>query len=109
MIERLNVSLKRMLNKLVEEKSDDWDELLPAVLFTYREVPNTSTVYALFKLLFGSEVRRPTDVLAGWISGAENRSEEYIFVEKYARQLQQDITFGMRNSIEECGTEPEEE
>ncbi|GFO22258.1 pro-pol polyprotein [Plakobranchus ocellatus] len=91
MVERLNGSLKRMLNKLVEEKPDDWDKLLPAVLFAYREVPNTSTGYAPFKLMFGREVRGSTDVLAGCISGAENRSEKYLFVKDYARELQQDI------------------
>ncbi|GFO20126.1 pro-pol polyprotein [Plakobranchus ocellatus] len=90
MVERLNWSLKRMLNKLMEKKPDDWDRLLPAVLFAYREMPNTSTGYAPFKLMFRREVRGPIEVLAGWISGAESRSE-YIFVQEYARHLQQNI------------------
>ncbi|GFO27726.1 Pol polyprotein [Plakobranchus ocellatus] len=71
MVERLNGSLQMMLNKLVEEKPDDCQ----AVLFACREVPNTSTGYAPFKLIFGREVRGPIDVLARCISGAENRSE----------------------------------
>ncbi|GFO05452.1 Pol polyprotein [Plakobranchus ocellatus] len=36
MVDRLNRSLKRMSNKLVE-KPDDWDKLLPVVLFAYIE------------------------------------------------------------------------
>ncbi|GFO11371.1 integrase core domain [Plakobranchus ocellatus] len=80
-----------MLKKVVEGKPDDWDKLLPSVLFAYREVPNTSTGYAPFKLMFGRKVRGSTDVLAGSIAGADNRSEEYIFVQDYVRQLQEDI------------------
>ncbi|GFN78783.1 multiple epidermal growth factor-like domains protein 6 [Plakobranchus ocellatus] len=51
MIARLNGSLMKMLNKLVAEKPEDWDKLLPIVLCAYKEVPNTSTGYAPFKLI----------------------------------------------------------
>lgn len=41
--ERFNQTLKQMLRKFVVDKSDDWDQWLPYLLFAYREVPQTST------------------------------------------------------------------
>lgn len=53
-----------MLKKLVGRKKD-WDEYLPYLLFAYREVPQESTGFSAFKLLFGRRVRGPIDILKG--------------------------------------------
>ena len=48
----------------VEEKEGkDWDKLLPYVLFAYREVPQTSTGFSPFELLYEQSVRGPLSVL----------------------------------------------
>ena len=41
----------------------DWDALIPFVLFAYREVPQESTGFSPFELMYGREVRGPLDVL----------------------------------------------
>ena len=41
----------------------DWDECLPYLLFAYREVPQESTGFSPFELLYGRNVRGPLDVL----------------------------------------------
>ena len=41
----------------------DWDEYLPYLLFAYREVPQESTGFCPFELLYGRKVRGPLDVL----------------------------------------------
>ena len=61
--ERMNGVLKSMLKKMCQEKPKDWDRYLSAVLFAYREVPQASTVFPPFELLYGRTVRGPMQVL----------------------------------------------
>ena len=49
-----------MLKKLVDVDGRDWDRLLPYVLFAIREVPQASTGFSPFELLYG---RRPRGLL----------------------------------------------
>lgn len=63
MVERFNQTLKAMLRKFVSETGSDWDYWLPYLLFAYREVPQSSTGYSPFELLYGRQVRGPLDVL----------------------------------------------
>ena len=91
LVERMNGSLKNMLYKLTSDKPNSWDEKLDAVLFAYREIPNTSTGYPPFTLMFGREVRGPADVLAGIFAGSNEKSVEYVFVHQYAQQVHEDI------------------
>ena len=61
--ERFNRTLKSMLLKTVYEEGNEWDKLLPYVLFVYREVPQSSTGFSPFELLYGRAVRGPLDIL----------------------------------------------
>ena len=63
LVERFNKTLKALLRKLVSKEGHDWDRLLPYVLFAYREVPQSTTGFSPFKLLYGREVQGPLDVL----------------------------------------------
>ena len=63
LVERLNQTLKSMLRKFVLDTGADWDEWLPYLLFAYREVPQSSTGFSPFELLYGRKVRGPLDVL----------------------------------------------
>ena len=63
LVERFNQTLKAMLRKVADDEGKDWDRLLPYVLFAYREVPQASTGFSPFELLYGQSVRGPLDVL----------------------------------------------
>ena len=63
LVEKFHWVLKSMLRKLCSEKPKDWDRYLSAVLFAYREVPQASTGFAPFELLYGRKVRGPMDIL----------------------------------------------
>lgn len=52
-----------MLCKTASEEGKDWDRLVPYLLFTYREVPQESTGFSPFEMLYGREVHGPLDVL----------------------------------------------
>ena len=56
LVERFNHTLKQMLRKAANEEGKDWDRLLPYLLFAYREVPQASTGYSPFELLYGYRV-----------------------------------------------------
>ena len=77
LVERFNQTLKEMLRKSAQEDGEDWDKLIPYVLFAYREVPQESTGYSPFELVYGREVRGPMDVLKeSWESS--ERSDESV-------------------------------
>lgn len=63
LVEKFNGTLKSMLRKMCSERPKDWDRYLPALLFAYREVPQASTKFSPFELMFGRTVRGPMTVL----------------------------------------------
>ena len=63
LVERFNQTLKKMLQKFVTDTGKDWDRWLPFVLFAYREVPQASTGFSPFELLYGWDVQGPLDLL----------------------------------------------
>ena len=70
--EKYNGTLKIMLKRLCEEKPQDWDRYLGPLLFAYREVPQESTGFSPFELLYGRSVRGPMDILSEiWTGGCE--------------------------------------
>jgi len=72
LVERFNGTLKSMLKKFVSGSQKDWDEYLPYLLFANREVPQETTSFSPFDLLYGRHVRGPLDVLKeGWSGDKE--------------------------------------
>ena len=77
LVERFNHTLKMMLRKTAVKEGVDWDVMLPYLLFAYREVPQASTGFSPFELLYGHHVRGPLDVLSEtWQSST--KSEESV-------------------------------
>ncbi|XP_063788599.1 uncharacterized protein LOC134943977 [Pseudophryne corroboree] len=60
--ERFNGTLKQMLRAFVTSEGGDWERYLPHLLFAYREVPQESTGFSPFELLYGRRVRGPLDL-----------------------------------------------
>ena len=52
LVERFNKTLKAMLRKTASEDGKDWDRMIPYLLFAYREVPQSSTGFSPFELLY---------------------------------------------------------
>ena len=76
LVEQFNQTLKWMLQKFVADTGKDWHRWLPFLLFAYREVPQASTGYSPFELLYGWDVQGPLDLLhKGW-EGPERQTEE---------------------------------
>ena len=60
LVERFNKTLKQMLKKAMEADGKNWGQLLPHILFAVCEVPQASTGFSPFELLYG---RRPRGLL----------------------------------------------
>jgi transposase InsO family protein len=63
LVEKFNGTLKAMLKKLCAEQPRSWHRYINALLFAYREVPQDSTGFSPFELLYGRTVRGPMHIL----------------------------------------------
>lgn len=77
--------LKAMLRKSATDKGKDWDKLIPYLLFTYREVPQVSTGFSPFELLYGHHVhvheRGPLDMLReSWEASSRSSESDALYI-----------------------------
>jgi transposase InsO family protein len=63
LVEKFNGTLKTMLKRLCQEKPKQWHRYINAALFAYREVPQESTGFSPFEILYGHTVRGPMMIL----------------------------------------------
>ena len=63
LVERWNGTLKSMLKRLCQDQPKQWHRLINPVLFAYKEVPQESTGFSPFQLLYGRSVRGPGTIL----------------------------------------------
>ena len=62
MIERFNRMCLMMLSMFVNNRRDNWHELLSFVMHAYRTSVHESTGYSPFRLMMGEECSLPQDV-----------------------------------------------
>lgn len=60
--EKFNGTLCNALKKCVNESGEEWDDLIPAVLFAYRTLKHTTTKTTPFYLLHGKEAQLPIHI-----------------------------------------------
>merc|ERR1711860_164834 len=82
-----------MLRKLCDEKPNTWHRYLSACLFAYREVPQESTGFSPFELLYGRTVRGPMTILRNLWTSERDSTSEVSHASTYVLEL--------RNRIEE--------
>ena len=62
-LERYHQTLKTMMKTYCHDNPNDWDKGIPFLLFATRDVPNESTGFSPFELVFGHEPRGPLKVV----------------------------------------------
>ena len=83
LVERFNKTLKQMLRRLITGEGREWHKLLPYILFAYREVPQVSTGFSPFELLYGRDPRGPLDILReGWVRSNPKGDDVISYVQK---------------------------
>lgn len=63
LVEQFNGTLKHMLIKFVSDSGKDWPQWVPFLLFAIRELPQASTRFSPFELLYREQPRSILDVL----------------------------------------------
>lgn len=93
-----------MLRKFVSETGRDWDQWLPYLLFAYREVPQASTGFSPFELLYGRDVRGPLALLQETWEGSPERKEptNVVFYVLQMRERLQKMTTLAQNHLAEA-------
>src|SRR5215469_201297 len=61
--EKFNGSLKMMLKRLCHEQPKRWHRFLGPLLFAYREVPQESTGFSPFELIYGRSIKGPLQIV----------------------------------------------
>ena len=82
--EKFNGTMKSMLKRLCSEQPRQWHRYINPLLFAYREVPQESTGFSPFELLYGRAVRGPMFILKElWTKEVEEpevkNSYQYVF------------------------------
>jgi hypothetical protein len=63
LVEKQNRTLKKLLRSYVEENPSVWDDHLPYITMAYRATIHESTKCSPNLLMFGEEIRLPTDLM----------------------------------------------
>lgn len=90
LVERFNGVLKTMLRKMCQDHPKEWDKYIPALLFAYRDLPNVSTGFSPFELMFGRIPRGPISILADIWTG-DKANDEKCYTHDYVFQLRNKI------------------
>ena len=85
MVERFNKTLESHLRMFVSEHQDDWDQYIPLVMMAYRSAVHETTGRTPASIIFGKELRLPSDLVFG-----SPMSEEFE-VSDYAEDLRQKL------------------
>ena len=89
LVERFNRTLKNMIRKFVHEDAKNWDKWLEPLLFAVREVPQASSGFSPFELLYGRRPRGVLDVIKEyWEEGPSNSKNEIQYVLDLRAKLQ---------------------
>ena len=102
LVERFNQTLKAMLRKTAVQEGKDWDLLIPYVLFAYREVPQSSTGFSPFELLYGREVRRPLDVVKETWEASERSNQSVVSYVVNIREKLEKMMALVRENVEKA-------
>ena len=92
LVEKYNGTLKKALSRLCTEQPRQWHRFINPVLFAYREVPQESTKFAPFELLYGRSVRGPMNILKQlWTKdiGEEEVRSSYQYVMELRERLEE--------------------
>ena len=83
MCESFNKCLKMMLKRMCADEPKEWHKYIDALLFSYREVPHSSTGFSPFELIYGRPTRGPLsflkDIWTGKIEKSDSTPYEYVF------------------------------
>ena len=104
--EKMNGTIKAMLRRLAHDNENSWDRLLQYVLFAYREVPQETTGFSPFELVYGREARGPVALVKDlWLNTQELPEAKSAFC--YVWDLKKKIQHSCELACERTQTQTE--
>ena len=104
--EKVNGTITSMLRKLAHDNEKSWDRLLQFVLFAYREVPQETTGFSPFELVYGREARGPVALVKDlWLNTQELPEAKSAFC--YVWDLKKKIQHSCEVACERTQTQTE--
>ena len=98
LVERLNQTLKLMLKKTSRSTRRQWDKMLPLVLFAYREIPQETTGFSPFVLLYSRDVKGPMDILKDqWIATQPEQKDITSYVLSLRQRMEEAHEIAQQN------------
>ena len=88
--ERANQIVQHMLSAFVNDFRNNWEELLPYMLFAYRASVQESTGCSPNFLMLGREVSAPIDIMLGRDPPPETKAQCYVAYVEWLRQALDD-------------------
>ena len=79
--ERVNGTIKSLIQKVATSNPSAWDRYLPCVLFAYREIPQETTQFSPFELVYGRLPRGPLSLVKDLWLNTTNTEEQKTTVE----------------------------
>ena len=98
--EKFNGTLRKMLRRLCVEQPKQWYRFINPLLLAYREVPQASTGFSPFELLYGHTVRGLMAILKELWTG-ESKSTEVKTSYQYVLELRERLEETMKLAQEE--------
>ena len=93
--ERANATIKSLIKKLSFDNPTSWDRLLQCALFAYREVPQETTGFSPFEMVYGSIPRGPLSFLKeNWLSNDSNLQSQSAY--EYVSNLKKRIEYSVQ-------------
>ena len=96
-VERFNRTLTSALQKYCIEFQEDWDTNIPAALFAYRTLQNSTTKHEPFFLTYGQEARLPIELQYTTFEETPIEIEEQLLNQIY--KLMEHLSNQIRNAI----------
>ncbi|XP_078233562.1 uncharacterized protein LOC144583533 [Pogona vitticeps] len=97
--EKFNGTLMRMIRAYLAENPNNWDQKLQSLLFAYRSVPQASTGFSPFELLFGRRVKGPLDLIKqNWEQITQDDPQDVVtYIDTLMNDLKRNLELAAEN------------
>ena len=88
LVERLNRTIKEMLSKYISSNQNIWDKYIDGITMAYNSTPHETTGITPYRMLFGTEMCIPLEIISENLPGEEMYTNESEYVRNMGAELE---------------------